>query len=76
MLRMNELKLNEEAIIYLVKADDSIKKRFLDIGLVKGTKVKKVLISPGNDMVAYLIKGAIIAIRKDDTKDILVRKVS
>ena len=75
MQKLNDLKLGEEAIIWSVKADRTIKKRFLDIGLVKGTKVKVILISPGKDMIAYQIKGAIIAIRKDDTKDILVKVV-
>lgn len=75
MQKLNELKIGDEAIIDSVKADKNIKKRFLDIGLVKGTKIKVVLISPGKDMVAYLIKGAVIAIRKDDTRDILVKVI-
>ena len=72
MINLNELKINEEAIIAKVKAKENIKKRLLDIGLVKGAKIKKVLISSGKDMVAYEIKGAVIAIRKEDTKDIMV----
>ena len=76
MQKLNELSLGDECIIEQVKASDNIKKRFLDIGLVKGTKVKVILISSGKDMVAYFIKGATIAIRKSDTKDIIVRKLS
>lgn len=72
MISLNELKINEEATVTKVSAKESIRKRLLDIGLVKGTKIKKVLVSSGNNMVAYSIKGAIIAIRKEDTKDIMV----
>lgn len=75
MQKLNDLKINDEAIIQSVKAKQNIKKRFLDIGLVKGTKIKVLLISPLKDMTAYLIKGAVIAIRKEDTKDIIVKVI-
>lgn len=71
-MKLNELKIGEEAIIEKMAAKDNIRKRLLDIGLVKGAKIKPILISPGKDMIAYHIKGAVIAIRKDDTKDIEV----
>ena len=73
-MRLNDLKIGEEAIVTIVEANNNIKKRLLDIGLVKGSKVKPVLKS-SNNMVAYDIKGAIIAIRKDDTKKIKVEVI-
>ncbi len=75
MQKLNDLNLLDKAIVEKVEANKNIKKRFLDIGLIKGTKIKVVLISPLKDMKAYLIKGAVIAIRNEDTKDILVRVV-
>ena len=72
MKSLNDLKLGEEGTVIKVIAKDNIKKRLLDIGLVTGSTVKPILISPGKDMIAYYIKGAVIAIRKDDTKDIKV----
>lgn len=75
MKSLNDLELNKEAIVIKVAANENIKNRLLDIGLVPRSKIKTVLISPGKDMVAYQIKGAIIAIRKDDTKDIMVEEL-
>ena len=75
MQKLNDLNLLDKAIVEKVEANKNIKKRFLDIGLIKGTKIKVVPISPLKDMKAYLIKGAVIAIRNEDTKDILVRVV-
>ena len=75
MKSLNDLELNKEAIVIKVAANENIKNRLLDIGLVPGSKIKTVLISPGKDMVAYQTKGAIIAIRKDDTKDIMVEEL-
>ncbi len=44
----------------------SIRRRLLDIGLVSGTVVECVGKSPCGDPSAFLIRGAVIAIRSED----------
>lgn len=67
---INDLKINEEGIVTEVKAENNIRRRLMDIGLVKGAKVKPVLIN--KNMRAYLIKGTVIGIRNKDTLNIEV----
>lgn len=67
-----DMKVGDKAIVKKVQTNDNIKRRLLDIGLIEGTKIECLLKSPLNDPTAYLIRGAIIAIRKDDCKDIEV----
>lgn len=74
-MKLNDLKINDKAIITKVDAGENIKRRLLDMGFVKGTLVQKVLVSSGDNMVAYFVKGAVVAIRRDDTKDIEVEMV-
>ena len=45
---------------------------FLDIGLTENTLVECVGVSPLGDPAAYAIRGAVIAIRKTDSKNILI----
>lgn len=71
-MKLNDLKIGESGVITNLEASENIKKRFLDIGLIKNTKILKILES--KNMVSYNIKGASIAIRKSDTKDIEVEK--
>ncbi|HHY46340.1 MAG TPA: ferrous iron transport protein A [Firmicutes bacterium] len=47
--------------------------RLLDLGLVPGTEVKAVRRSPANDPVAFNIRGAMIALRNDDGRRIMVQ---
>ena len=47
-------------------------RRFQDMGLVPGTRIKCVMKSPLSDPCAYLIRDAVIAIRRQDGKDIYV----
>ena len=71
-MKLNDLKIDDQAIITKVKASDNIKRRLLDMGFVRGVIIQKVLVSSGDNMVGYFIKGSVVAIRKDDTKDIEV----
>ena len=44
------------------------RRRLLDLGLVPGTLVEAELAGPGGDPVAYRIRGALIALRKDQSR--------
>ena len=48
------------------------RRRLLDLGLVPGTVVEAELASAGGDPVAYRIRGALIALRKDQSRWIQV----
>lgn len=71
-LDLNQLPLNEVGIIRDVKCDGNIKRRLLDMGLVNGTKIIPVLVSPSKDPRAFLVRGTIIAIRKEDAEKIQI----
>lgn len=73
-ITLNTLKPNERAIIKSVDTDKSMKQRLCDIGLIENTLVECVGVSPLGDPKAYLIRGAVIAIRNDDSVKIKVLK--
>ena len=70
---LNDIQPGQKAVVRELKADGSIHRRLLDIGLVRGTKVECVGKSPGGDPGAFLISGAVIAIRSADCGNILVQ---
>ena len=74
MKNLNDLKLNEEAIIISIP-NNNLKRRLMDIGLVKGEKIKLILKNFGDSMRAYKIKNTIIALRLNDTKNIVVKNI-
>lgn len=69
---LSELPLNKDGIIKNIKCQGNIKRRLLDLGLVNGTNIKPVLISPSKDPRAFEVRGTIIAIRKEDAENIEV----
>ena len=70
--RMCELGVGESALIDDNFAQADLRRRLLDIGVVSGEVVGCVGRSPFGDPTAYLIKGAVIAIRKSDSSKIIV----
>lgn len=75
MKSLNDLKINEEGIIVKVDTNQNIRRRLMDIGFVKGERVKLILKNFGDNMRAYKIKNTVMALRVDDTKNILIREV-
>ena len=69
MLCLNQLKPGKEAVVTSISGEN---RRLRDLGLIEGTKVKCVLKSPLGDPAAYKIRGAVIAIRREDAADIKV----
>lgn len=72
---LNELKKGEKAIVKELDIESSMKRRLLDIGLIKDSVVECVLESPLKDPKAYWIRGTLIAIRDSDAKKILIEGV-
>jgi len=69
MKLLNELTVGEEAVVIKMLKNN---RRLRDLGLVEGTKIRCVLRSPLGDPAAYRIRGAVIAIRKEDAKNVRV----
>ena len=68
---LNDIKPGQTAVVQSLRAHGSMRRRLLDIGLVEGTRVECVGVSPLGDPSAYLIRGAVIAIRAADCRDVL-----
>ena len=71
---LDSIKNNEYYVVNKINADEKIKRRLYDIGLVNGTKIKLLFISPSKSIRAYLIRDSIIAIRDKDASFIEVIK--
>jgi len=69
---LDSLICGEKAKVKEIRTSGDMYRRFLDIGLIKGTEIECVLVGVGGDPKAFLIRGAVIAIRNDDSSLIYV----
>lgn len=51
------------------------RRRLLDLGFVPGSEVEASFASPGGDPVAYLVRGALIALRREQARFVRVEPV-
>ena len=65
-LCLSALSEGESAYVPDISAGPAMERRLTDLGLVRGTRVTCVLRSPAGDPCAYLIRGALIALRRAD----------
>ncbi len=74
--RMSALALGESAEVVALAAScrGAQRRRLLDLGLVPGTRVTSELRGPSGDPTAYRIRGALIALRRDQASHIFVHK--
>ena len=72
MKTLSDLQPGETAVVQKILTEGGMRRRLLDLGLLENTEVTCLGRSPGGDPSAYLIRGAVIAIRAIDGAGILV----
>ena len=74
LISLNHLELNKTGEVEEILCDTHSKRRFLDLGIIKGTLITPLYRSPFSDPTAYEINNTVIAIREDDSKFIKVHQ--
>lgn len=72
---LNDIKPGQRALIKELRSEPNMRRRLLDIGLVENTAVECIGTSPCGDPSAFLIRGAVIAIRSEDCRNILIKNI-
>lgn len=71
-LPLSQLPVGQSATVKQLLATGNMRRRLQDLGIICGTRIECVLKSPAGDPMAYRIRGALVALRKKDSKDILI----
>lgn len=66
------LPVGRSAVVAALNAGGLTRRRMMDLGLVPGTEVKALRCSPFNDPKAFKIRGAVIALRKEEGCQVLI----
>jgi len=69
---LDKLPLGYNGKVHELRSYGSERRRMLDLGLVRNTKICPLFQSPSGDPIAYLIRGTVIALRNEDAKKILI----
>ena len=75
--RLNSLEIGETAQVVAIsrKCRGAERRRFMDLGILPGTKIMAEMRSPGGDPTAYIIRDALIALRSEQASLIQVESM-
>lgn len=73
-MTLKELNINAEAIIVSVGGEGGLRNRLLDMGLIPGTKIRKVKVAPTGDPMQISVRGYELTLRGEDAGFIEVRE--
>lgn len=70
---LSQLKEGQHARVKSILATGGMRRRLQDLGMIEGTEVQCLQKSPAGDPIAFLIRGAAIALRSEDSSSIYVQ---
>ena len=69
---LRELNVKEKGRVVEIRGSGSIRRRLMDMGVVKGSEVEVVRVAPLGDPIDVKIKGYHLSLRKANSADIYV----
>ena len=72
MLSLDSIRTGESVRVMKIYLNDNMRSRLFDIGLTEGTEITCLGKSPSGDPYAFLVRGSVFALRKNDCKMIFV----
>lgn len=74
-MNLSDIRPGDTVVITGYKDFAPLRRRLEDMGFIAGTKVSCVSRSPLGDPYAYLVRRTLLALRREDAGQILVREV-
>jgi ferrous iron transport protein A len=72
MLKLDTISIGKHVSVEELSATELLRERMLALGLTKGARVEVVRKGPSGDPTVYNIRGAMIALRKEEASLITV----
>ena len=73
MKTLRDVKIGETAVIEKLHGEGALKRRFMDMGLTKGTQVYVRKVAPLGDPMELTVRGYELSVRKADAELIEVK---
>ena len=75
-MTIDDLKIGQSGTISTVGGEGPLRLRFLDMGLIPGTKVLLQKVAPMGDPIQIQVRGYELTIRREDARKIALKEES
>ncbi len=69
---LRDVKVGETAVVARLKGEGAVKRRIMDMGITKGTKVYVRKVAPLGDPIEVTVRGFELSLRKDEAENVIV----
>ncbi|MDR1536791.1 MAG: ferrous iron transport protein A [Clostridiales bacterium] len=69
---LKSISIGDKVKVKRLLASGGIRRRLQDIGVIEGTEIECLHKSPSGDPIAYMIRGAVMALRSEESSQIIV----
>lgn len=76
IMRLTELARSQEARVVALHSTGLNRRRLMDLGILPGTAIRVELTNPLGDPTAYEIRGSVIALRREQAREIEIQLVN
>lgn len=70
---LSELEPGQRGIIWRVLVDGPLRRRYMDLGFIRGETIRVERVAPLGDPIEYYLKGYHLSLRRSDAAHILVQ---
>ena len=74
-LTLDKLKVGDKCKVKSIYFDSKVRRRLMDMGIVKGTNIEVEGKAPMGDPIEIRLRGYNLTLRKSEAKDIIVEHV-
>ncbi|RLI79911.1 ferrous iron transport protein A [Archaeoglobales archaeon] len=71
-MKLSELREGESGVVVEVRGDSEVRRKLLDMGIVKGAEIKMVRNAPLKDPVEFELKGYYLSLRRKEAENVIV----
>ncbi len=69
---LRDVPVGESATVLRLTGDGAVKRRIMDMGITKGTRVEVRKVAPLGDPIEVTVRGFELSLRKDEAQNVLV----
>ena len=73
-MSIDDLKIGQQGTILAVGGEGTLRLRFLDMGLIPGTRVRLQKVAPMGDPIQILVRGYELTLRREDARKITLQE--
>lgn len=72
MKTLRDVKVGEGAVVARLHGEGAVRRRIMDMGLVKGTEVRVRRVAPAGDPIELTVRGYELSIRRSEAETVEV----